>query len=45
MKKLNRRQIRRLISEALFREGYGIDTGAKKREVGNSSFKKAQEDA
>jgi uncharacterized protein YheU (UPF0270 family) len=45
MRKLTRRQLRNLISEAIFREGYGIDTGSKKREIGNSSFEKAQEDA
>lgn len=42
--KLNRRQLRKLINEAV-NEGFGIDTAVKKREVGGSTFKAAQEDA
>ena len=44
MTKLNRGQLRRLIFEEI-NEGYGIDTGLKQREVGNSSFEAAQKDA
>ncbi len=38
--KVTRRQLNKIILE-----GLGIDTGLKKREVGNSSFEKAQSDA
>ena len=38
--KITKRQLKKLIAE-----GLGIDTGLKKRELGSSSFEKAQSDA
>jgi len=41
--KIKRNELRKIIAEVL--EGYGLDTASKKREVGGSSFEKAQSDS